>query len=127
MEAEEEQEMSMEVTVRESSNSTVGVQNIVEMPGSPHPLPSTDMDRPVEEAEKDEHTPVLSEGTVQQELTQTERPAELLLACAQETEARSLPIPAPRRKLSSSVVPVPTPRTKTSQTPNSSLIAGKWT
>lgn len=117
----------MEVTVSESVNSAVGVQNTVEMPGSPHPLLSTDMDRSVEEAGKDEHTPVLSEGTVQQELTQTERPAELLSACARETEARSLPIPAPRRKLSSSVVPVPMPRTKTSQTSNSSLAAGKWT
>lgn len=119
MEAEEEQEMSMEVTV--------GVQNIVEMQGSPHPLLSTDMDRPVEEAGKDEHTLVLSEGTVQQELTQTQQPAELLSACAQETEAISLPIPAPRRKLSSSIVPVPMPRTKTSQTSNSSLAAGKLT
>lgn len=126
MEGKERQGMSTEVRDGESRDCTVGVKRVVKKPAPPPPLPQPDVThRAFEEAGP---APVQADSHVQQqEVTKIQHPSELFSPCAQVTEGSRRPVPAPRRKLSSSHVPAPAPRTKTSQTANSSPAAGRWT
>ncbi|XP_038550856.1 MICAL-like protein 1 isoform X2 [Micropterus salmoides] len=88
----------------------------VKKPAPPHlPTPTSVKDRTVKGAGKTGPAPILADGKIQQEATKTQEQSEHS-PCAQMTEGGSRPVPAPRRKLDSSIVPVPAPRTRTSQT-----------
>lgn len=96
---------SAEVRCGESRDPAAGAKRSVKKAAPPPPVPQTDVpDKGAEEAAS-------VEGGVS--------------PCETATEGSKQPVPAPRRRLSSSVAPVPAPRTRISQPADTSTAAGE--
>lgn len=107
----------MEVRRGESRDPAAGAKRSVKKAPPPPPVPQTDVpDKAAEEAAP-AHVP---------EVVKTPNPAEGVVSpCETATQGSKQPVPAPRRRLSSSVAPVPAPRTRTSQLADRSTAAGE--
>lgn len=108
---------STEVRRGESRDPAAGARRSVKKAAPPPPVSQTDVpDKAAEEA-RPSHVP---------EVAKTPNPAEGVVSpCKTATEGSNQPVPAPRRRLSSSVAPVPAPRTRISQPANRSTAAGE--
>lgn len=106
---------STEVRRGESRDPSAGAKRSVKKAAPPPPVPRTDVpDKAAEEAAP-AHVPEV-----------TPNPAQGVVSpCETATEGSKQPVPAPRRRLSSSVAPVPAPRTRTSQPADRSTAAGE--